>query len=203
MSDNYPGVYAAIVADNADPYKSYRLRLKVPQILGDVVTPWAPPSGSTNVTLTVGQSVYVQFVGGDLSLPIYISPGVQYDPPPPYVPTTPTYNTGFYYNSSWSNLGAGYEAAGWSLDSEKKMVRLRGMVKGTDATIPNVICTLDPSILPVNRHIFICPAQGSSATVSGHCRVDVPADGRLTVVNYGSGCGPGFISLDGISYSTV
>lgn len=41
----YPGFYRAIVADNADPEGLGRIRMIVPQVLGEHITDWAWPIG--------------------------------------------------------------------------------------------------------------------------------------------------------------
>jgi len=37
------GIYRGIVADNADPDKKNRIKLQVPQVLGEAITDWAWP----------------------------------------------------------------------------------------------------------------------------------------------------------------
>lgn len=43
MAGNYPGIYRGICFDTSDPEGRYRIRVKVPQLLGDVPTGWAWP----------------------------------------------------------------------------------------------------------------------------------------------------------------
>jgi hypothetical protein len=69
------GTYRGIVVDNADPLGRNRLRLKVPQILGDLATEWAwavIPSGVSFSVPAIGDGVWVQFEGGDASFPIWV-----------------------------------------------------------------------------------------------------------------------------------
>ena len=42
-SKRFYGIYEGVCIDNQDPAFVYRIRLKVPQILGDAVTNWAKP----------------------------------------------------------------------------------------------------------------------------------------------------------------
>jgi len=68
------GIYRGVVFNNADPLGRNRLRLKVPQILGDLPTEWAWPSVSAGAPFILpsnGDGVWVQFEGGDASFPIW------------------------------------------------------------------------------------------------------------------------------------
>lgn len=54
MEDNsYFGIYRGVVIDNNDPDQKGRLRLLVPQVLGEAVTDWAWPIGGA-----IGQNKY-------------------------------------------------------------------------------------------------------------------------------------------------
>jgi hypothetical protein len=73
-SDKHYGVYRGSVYNAKDPLKQRRLRLLVPQILGEAVTEWAWPmdaAGSHANIPDVGQGVWVMFEGGDPSFPIW------------------------------------------------------------------------------------------------------------------------------------
>lgn len=68
------GVYRGTVHNTKDPLNKRRVRLLVPQVLGDQPTEWAwctDSSASTAATPAVGQGVWVMFEGGDPSFPIY------------------------------------------------------------------------------------------------------------------------------------
>ena len=70
----FPGVYRGIVAAVGDPLGKGRVKLQVPQILGDSVTDWAWGSYSAGVETAdpnVGMGVWVQFEGGDPSYPLW------------------------------------------------------------------------------------------------------------------------------------
>jgi hypothetical protein len=43
VAGNYPGIYRGICFDIADPESRLRIRVKVPQVLGDAPTGWAWP----------------------------------------------------------------------------------------------------------------------------------------------------------------
>lgn len=75
MAEQLFGVYRGNVVNNKDPLNQRRVRLRVPQVLGDAVTDWAWPVDSNSSHFTapaVGQGVLVMFEGGDPSWPIWI-----------------------------------------------------------------------------------------------------------------------------------
>lgn len=72
MSD-YLGIYKAVVVNNVDPLNQYRVQVQVPQVLGDAVSAWCEPVIPTQYTTPTGSVVYVQFLDGDLSQPVYAS----------------------------------------------------------------------------------------------------------------------------------
>lgn len=68
---NYEAMYRAVVVDNADPKGLSRVRLKIPQILGDGQTGWAYPLGSGSIP-EINAPVWATFEGGDISFPVYL-----------------------------------------------------------------------------------------------------------------------------------
>lgn len=69
------GIYRGTVVDARDPDNNRRLKLKVPQLLGDQVTEWAWPreDASTKTQVpAVGQGVWVMFEGGDMAFPVWV-----------------------------------------------------------------------------------------------------------------------------------
>jgi uncharacterized protein involved in type VI secretion and phage assembly len=78
--DHFYGKYEGVVTDVTDPKKIGRLRAKVPAVLGeDVESGWALPcvpagGGKERGMLflpQVGDTVWVEFAGGDVSRPIW------------------------------------------------------------------------------------------------------------------------------------
>jgi hypothetical protein len=73
------GKYRGFVTDNQDPRKQGRLKVNVPEVLGDVDTGWALPctpyageqTGAYAVP-PVGAGVWVEFEAGDASRPIWV-----------------------------------------------------------------------------------------------------------------------------------
>jgi uncharacterized protein involved in type VI secretion and phage assembly len=73
------GKYRGFVTDNADPRNAGRVRVSVPEVLGDVDSGWALPcvpyAGDTTGVYAVppvGAGVWVEFEAGDVSRPIWV-----------------------------------------------------------------------------------------------------------------------------------
>jgi uncharacterized protein involved in type VI secretion and phage assembly len=79
IEGRYYGKYRGFVADNDDPDKRGRLRLRVPSVLGDADSGWALPclpfGGAAGHGLflvpEVGAQVWVEFEEGDVSSPVW------------------------------------------------------------------------------------------------------------------------------------
>jgi phage baseplate assembly protein gpV len=77
-ADRYYGKYRGQVTDVSDPQQSGRVKMKVPEVLGDVETGWAMPctpyAGSSTgwyAIPPVGAPVWAEFEAGDPSRPIW------------------------------------------------------------------------------------------------------------------------------------
>lgn len=72
---DFAGIMRASVFDIDDPEHRGRLRLLIPQALGDVPSGWAEPTGdvSPNYFPRVGDRVWCFFEGADVNRPTYIS----------------------------------------------------------------------------------------------------------------------------------
>jgi len=64
------GIYRGVVADTNDPLDQNRVRMLVPQILGEAVTGWAYPILQT--AIEVNEPVWVLFEGGDPNFPLWM-----------------------------------------------------------------------------------------------------------------------------------
>lgn len=75
LRDRFYGKYRGIVVRNDDPEKRGRIKALVPDVLGDIETPWCECSNVVNrETLfipEIGDKVWIEFQGGNVNLPIY------------------------------------------------------------------------------------------------------------------------------------
>jgi uncharacterized protein involved in type VI secretion and phage assembly len=79
--DRFFGKYEGVVTDVADPTKIGRIRVKVPAVLGEEVEsgwalPCVPAGGGKERGMLflpqVGDTVWIEFAGGDVSRPIWV-----------------------------------------------------------------------------------------------------------------------------------
>ena len=74
MNKHY-GVYRAVVVNNDDPENRLRLKVRVPNLTGDLVIGWVWPMLSSidgSAVPRPGQQVFVMFEGGDLDYPMWM-----------------------------------------------------------------------------------------------------------------------------------
>jgi uncharacterized protein involved in type VI secretion and phage assembly len=76
VAERFPGKHVAVVADNDDPKKLSRLKVKVPEILGEQETGWClpcSPYAGAGIGLAavppVGSLVFVEWPAGDVTRP--------------------------------------------------------------------------------------------------------------------------------------
>ena len=79
IENKYYGKYRGIVTDNQDPNNLSRIKVKVPDVLGDVESGWALPcspyTGNGTGMFTVPEpdtGVWVEFEAGDPSYPVWM-----------------------------------------------------------------------------------------------------------------------------------
>ena len=74
MSERFFGPYRGIVTDNDDPSGLMRIRARVPEIFGELETPWALPCVPPGVRSVpeIGTLVWIEFEAGDPSRPIWM-----------------------------------------------------------------------------------------------------------------------------------
>lgn len=69
-----PYIYRALVVDNVDPEGFGRVRLQVPQVLGNTLTGWAFPIPAKGGAIPeIGEQVFAAFEGGSTSHPLYFT----------------------------------------------------------------------------------------------------------------------------------
>ena len=96
VEHRFYGKYRGFVADNADPDKRGRLRVRVPSVLGEVVSGWALPCAPYGGREGRGfffipeqnDGVWVEFESGLLGFPVWVGtfwskPGGTTEAPPP------------------------------------------------------------------------------------------------------------------------
>lgn len=75
MSDGYLGLYQGTVADNVDPTGVHAVKCLIPSILGGQVSGWCQPIYPAVTSPKVNEVVWIHFVNGDLTKPVYFSSG--------------------------------------------------------------------------------------------------------------------------------
>lgn len=79
MANNFYGKYRGIVANVKDPNSMGRIKVRCPSVLGEYVSAWCTPCvpnafayGGLYHIPNVGDSIWVEFEGGDPSKPIWV-----------------------------------------------------------------------------------------------------------------------------------
>jgi hypothetical protein len=72
-----PGIYRGIVKRNDDPSLGRRVTLRIPQILGTAESAWAETTDPNGILPAIGSLVWVMFLGGDITKPVYTANGSQ------------------------------------------------------------------------------------------------------------------------------
>ena len=73
VQERYFGVYRGKVTDNNDPSHLMRIKANIPEIFGDLESPWVlpcVPPGTRSIP-DVGSLVWIEFEAGDISQPIW------------------------------------------------------------------------------------------------------------------------------------
>jgi hypothetical protein len=126
------GMYRGSVSNNQDPLNEARVTLLIPQVLGSAESAWAVPASPTNTVPPVGQTLWVQFSGGDLTKPVYSPLGIKdvqdavdglptgdtLDTLPPKEPTALTLTTVQYVTNEGSTLAR--VQASWTAPTENQ-----------------------------------------------------------------------------------
>lgn len=141
----YGGLYRAIVHDIRDPLNQNRIRVRVPQVLGQDVSEWAWPIQTATAEYqlpAVGQGIWVAFESGDPGFPIWLgtffTKGITNSKVLINNPTTAQLSEEFMVLSGGNvNLVATLVAMSQELESLQSQIdSLEGRVTSLEAQIP-------------------------------------------------------------------
>lgn len=102
LISRYHSVVRGIVQDNKDPQNLRRVKVAVPQITGNYVTDWVWPMISTQKPPSIGQGVWINYIGGDPEYPVWIGEFAKRETNPSHAPTGPFFQGIFSYGSFFS-----------------------------------------------------------------------------------------------------
>jgi hypothetical protein len=114
--------------------------------------------------------------------------------------STPTWTAPTLLNS-WVNFGSGWSEAGYYKDAFSR-IHLRGLIHDGTMTVPVNLFTLPAGYRPSASLMFNVRASDSAENASAGARIDVAANGNVTLSAIdvaGAGTG-GYLSLGGISF---
>jgi len=133
------GVYRGTVQSNADPNNTRRLRLTVPQVMGEEPTDWSWPMDSAGAYFTppsIGQGVWVMFEGGDPSFPVWSNTFGKYKGKGYQVEITDLPNSS-YPNTISDNISSGkFDVISALIDISNKTEENTGIIGPTGPTGP-------------------------------------------------------------------
>lgn len=126
------GMYRGSVSNNQDPLNEARVTLLIPQVLGSAESAWAVPASPTNTVPPIGQTLWVQFSGGDITKPVYSPLGIKdvqdsvdslpsedvFNGMPPKQPTALTLTTVQYVTTEGATLAR--VQASWTAPTENQ-----------------------------------------------------------------------------------
>lgn len=133
------GMYRGVVVDNTDPLGAGRLRLQIPQVLGDNPTGWSWgvfPTGVASIAPEVGSGVFVMFEGGDLFYPIWTGGFQPLTTGNPIVPNVASSSWGLFYDTTTLSLTSATTAYPLPLNSTAEAVGV-SIVSGSRITVAN------------------------------------------------------------------
>jgi hypothetical protein len=108
------GVYYGYIAVNVDPTAKGRVKLRVPQVLGNTTSGWALPMVAVSFVPQVGTPVSVMFVGGDPTQPIWFGNFALPIPPPVTINAGPPTGNGTQLGEIWYDSSDGMKTYEWN-----------------------------------------------------------------------------------------
>lgn len=188
------GVYYGYIAVNVDPTAQGRVRLRVPQVLGNATSGWAVPMVAVSFVPKVGTRVSVMFVGGDPTQPVWFGNFALPIPPPVTINAGPPSdsNPGSQIGEIWYDSGDGMKTYEWNGESWiAYQLGTGGLASGVGITEPVITGGT------ITGSQFI--ADGTSGQILGYS--GTPAAGNMNVsvspVAGTDGKGNGY--LDGVT----
>lgn len=179
------GIYRGLVTENADPTNQGRVKLQVPQVLGDAITDWSWSKDSHGVHVdppVIGQGVWVQFEGGDPSFPVWVGTfgedpttlNMAFDDLTDVTISSPTSRQVPVYNSvsgQWENSSVAIPAggtAGQVLAKASNSDYLVSWVSGTQvptSTVKHIVRNDHSATLPKGTVVYTSGANGTNILV--------------------------------------
>lgn len=131
-AQRFYGIYRGKVVNSNDPDKHGRVRVVIPQILGDNPTNWAWPMDSSAIKTKApfsGQGVWVMFEGGDPSYPIWTGTfGKTVSPYGPLVLNTSPAITGHLRGGMSSDSNYGLDLVATLVHMSEKITELESRI---------------------------------------------------------------------------
>ena len=74
MSNKIYGLYLGNVTENNDPDGQMRIKVTIPDVLGEMESVWVLPcvQPGTRVLPPIGARIWIQFAGGDVERPVWM-----------------------------------------------------------------------------------------------------------------------------------
>lgn len=200
MQTDLYGVYRAVVVSVRDPLNKRRIRVKAPQVSGNVELNWADPVNASSQVPAVNTVVWVMFNGGYINKPVWFPSEEELQ----WV--TPTLVSGYAHdgNNEGTVMYTTYMERG------VRYMEWQGGLDVTDSgsegsfTIPNggTFFTLtNTDLRPSDRRTIVCAKNlySSANYVNNTTKIDFNTNGTCTVQS-GVAFQTTWVSLNGVRY---
>jgi hypothetical protein len=133
------GVYYGYISVNVDPTAKGRVKLRVPQVLGNTTSGWALPMVAVSFVPQVSTPVSVMFVGGDPTQPVWFGNFALPIPPPVVIEAGPPVANGTQLGEIWYDSSNGMKTYEWNGASWiAYQLGTGGVASGIGLTEPNI-----------------------------------------------------------------
>lgn len=201
MQTDLYGVYRAVVVSVRDPLNKRRIRVKAPQVSGNVELNWAEPVNASSQVPAVNTVVWVMFNGGYINKPVWFPSEEELQ----WV--TPTLVSGYDHNG---NLEGTVQYTTYTFHGTRYMEWRGGLdvtPSGSEGSysIPNsgLFFTLtDTHLRPPERRTATCAKNlySSANFVNNTAKIDFNDNGNCVIINSAS-YQTAWISLHGVRYT--